>query len=105
MEGDCLVEGTNLEVTAVGLRRRRGLADEKQEQVSAADKRGIESVITATTAGQTSAAPGAAAASALLAEPQKGTPSILHRQICPNALALCNPMPACSKVLLEEPSI
>ena len=81
------------------------MADEKQEQVSAADRRGIESVIAAATAGQTSAAPGAAAASALLAEPQKGTPSILHCQVCPYALALCNPVIAHSKVLLDEMSI
>ena len=73
VEGDRLVEGTDLEVTAGGLRKRRGDADAQQQHVSEADKRGIKSMIAAAAAGQESAAPGASGASALFAEPSRGT--------------------------------
>lgn len=77
VEGDRLVKGTGLEVTAGGLRQRRGEADAQQQQVSEADRKGIESVMAAAAAGQNSAAPGASGAAALFAEPLAGKFSYL----------------------------
>jgi len=62
-------------VTAGGLRPRRGEADVVQQDVSEADKRGIESAIAASVIGKGSQAPGAAGAFALFSSPEKG---ILH---------------------------
>ena len=73
VEGDRLVKETNLEITAGGLRKRRGDADAQQRRVTKADKEGIDSVIAAAAAGEGSAAPGASGASALFAEPSTGS--------------------------------